>query len=120
VSAHPYHRMCGCSQCDAVDLAGEAHDERAAEIVDAWMTDPAKVAEALDELSGTSDLNSDGNTHFSADLAVMLDATGTDALQYVERLRRKLRDYFQRDAEVQAADEAEQFWQRGDEGRRAA
>ena len=117
MSSHPYHPHCGCDECGNVEEAREALAEREAEIVDAWMADPAKVAEALDDIGASSDTNSDGNTHFSADLAAMLAATGTDALQYVERLREQVRGYLRRDAETDAWAEAEQFRQRGEEAR---
>lgn len=120
MTAHAYHPHCGCYDCGLSEEADEAQAERAAEIVDGWLADPVKVAGALDELAGTSDINSDANTHFADNLAVMLAATGSDALQYVERLREQVRDYFKNDAQTQAWAEAEQFRLRGEEGRRAA
>lgn len=75
-------------------------------IVSERMDSPRHVAEAIDELAGTSDVNSDGNTHFAADMAAVLDATdaafNAEAIRYFHRLRDKAREYLRREAESDA------------------
>ncbi len=105
---------------ESPDESGEAEAERAAEIVDGWMADPVKVAEALDDMAGTSDLNASGNSEFGAAIAELLACTGDEVLVHAERLREQVRTYFQRDAQTQAWAEAERERQLADEARWAA
>ncbi len=94
---------------DTADIAAE-------EIIDGWMADPVKVAAALDEIAGTSDLNSDGNSHFAADLAELLSAGPDYRGEHIYRLERKVRDYFRDDAEA----ELQKWRDEGEEARDAA
>lgn len=95
---------------NGVDEAAEARAERLDEMVDALlderMADPARVASELDELAGTSDHNSDGNTMFSADIAAVLlasaDAFDGEAIRYMHKLRDQVRESMRRDAETDA------------------
>lgn len=82
------------------------HDNRVAvltkQIVSDRMESPRHVAEALDELAGTSDHNNDGNTHFSADLAAALMAGPGAREAYFATLETKVRTYLARDASTDA------------------
>lgn len=81
-------------------------DDRVAELteqlVNERMASPRHVAEALDELSGTSDSNSDGNTHFAANLAAALIGGREDELQFWHRLEQQVREYLTREASTDA------------------
>lgn len=81
-------------------------DDRVAAITDQLvnerMQSPRHVAEALDELSGTSDSNSDGNTHFAANLAAALMGGREDELQFWHRLQAQVREYLKREASTDA------------------
>ena len=93
----------------AIDNQSEPDtDDRVAEIteqlVNERMESPRHVAEALDELSGTSDSNSDGNTHFAANLAAALMGGREDELVFWHRLQQQVREYLTRDASTDAAD----------------
>lgn len=72
------------------------------EIVNERIESPRRVAEALDELGGGSDHNSDGNTHFSADLAVALMGGPGAREAYFATLEQKVRTYLARDASTDA------------------
>lgn len=85
------------------DAIAEAVEERTDELIDKWMADPVKVASALDELSGTSDRNVDGNTHFSASLAAAFVLSGKHWQDYADDLYHSLKGYFKRDASTEAA-----------------
>lgn len=120
MSRHAYHPHCGCYDCGLSEEAEEAQAERAAEIVDAWMADPVKVAAALDDLAGTSDLNSDGNSHFAADLAELLMSGGDNLTARVYRFEQKVRDYFRDDAEAKLQKWRDEGEEARDAARRAA
>jgi len=84
----------------------EANDRVAAiteQLVNERMESPRHVAEALDELAGTSDHNSEGNTHFAANLAAALMGGREDELQFWHRLDQQVREYLSRDASTDAA-----------------
>jgi len=85
----------------------EANDRVAAiteQLVNERMESPRHVAEALDELAGTSDHNSEGNTHFAANLAAALMGGREDELVFWHRLQQQVREYLTRDASTDAAD----------------
>jgi len=85
----------------------EANDRVAAiteQLVNERMESPRHVAEALDELAGTSDHNnSEGNTHFAANLAAALMGGREDELVFWHRLQQQVREYLARDASTDAA-----------------
>ena len=92
----------------AIDNQSEPDtDDRVAaiteQLVNERMESPRHVAEALDELSGTSDSNSDGNTHFAANLAAALMGGREDELVFWHRLQQQVREYLSRDASTDAA-----------------
>lgn len=99
-----FHRMKGPGDFDAP--AELETDDRVAELteelVDERMASPRHVAEALDELSGTSDHNSDGNTQFAANLAAALIGGREDELQFWHRLEQQVREYLTREASTDA------------------
>ena len=82
------------------------YDDRVAaiteQLVNERMESPRHVAEALDELAGTSDHNSDGNTHFAADLAAALMGGPGARESYFASLESKARTYLARDASTDA------------------
>jgi len=83
----------------------EANDRVAAiteQLVNERMESPRHVAEALDELAGTSDHNSEGNTHFAANLAAALMGGREDELVFWHRLQQQVRDYLTREASTDA------------------
>lgn len=87
---------------DAADNEAQAIGVR----VDEMMADAVKVAEWLDqEAIGSCDLNSDGNTHFSADLAAIMRAPESDwdalAHAWLFRLQGQLRENLTGEAESQ-------------------
>lgn len=73
------------------------------QLVNERMESPRHVAEALDELAGTSDHNSEGNTHFAANLAAALMGGREDELVFWHRLQQQVREYLARDASTDAA-----------------
>ena len=84
----------------------ESNDRVAAiteQLVNERMESPRNVAEALDELAGTSDHNSEGNTHFAANLAAALMGGREDELVFWHRLDQQVREYLARDASTDAA-----------------
>ena len=87
-------------------MSVDNYDNRVAslteEIVNERMESPRHVAEALDELAGTSDSNSDGNTHFAANLAAALMGGREDELQFWHRLDKQVREYLKREASTDA------------------
>ncbi len=97
----PYHRMPGFGDAEPADT-----DDRVAELteqlVEERMESPRHVAEALDEIGGWSDHNSDGNTIFSADLAAALNGGQGARDAYFATLEQKVRDYLRRDASTDA------------------
>ena len=86
-------------------------DDRVAELteqlVDERMSDPVRVASEIDEIAGTSDHNADGNTHFAADMALVLDSSDVafeaHAVAFFQQLREKVRASMARDASTDAA-----------------
>ena len=72
------------------------------QLVNERMESPRHVAEALDELAGTSDHNSEGNTHFAANLAAALMGGREDELVFWHRLQQQVRDYLTREASTDA------------------
>ena len=86
-------------------------DDRVAELteqlVDERMNDPVRVAAEIDELAGTSDYNSDGNTQFAAWMALVLDSSDVafeaHAVAFFQQLREKVRASMARDASTDAA-----------------
>jgi len=93
----------------AIDNQSEPDtDDRVAaiteQLVNERMDSPRHVAEALDELSGTSDHNSEGNTHFAANLAAALMGGREDELVFWHKLDQQVREYLTRDASTDAAD----------------
>lgn len=74
-----------------------------AQLVNERMESPRHVAEALDELAGTSDHNSEGNTHFAANLAAALRGGREDELVFWHRLDQQVREYLAREASTDAA-----------------
>ena len=86
-------------------------DDRVAELteqlVDERMDDPVRVAAEIDELAGTSDYNSDGNTQFAAWMALVLDSSDVafeaHAVAFFQQLREKVRASMERDASTDAA-----------------
>lgn len=82
---------------------------RAEQLVDERMDIPARVAAELDEIIGTSDVDGDGNTHFSADLALVLDSSDVafeaHAIAFFVKLRERVKTSLHRDAETDAAAE---------------
>ena len=86
-------------------------DDRVAELteqlVDERMDDPVRVAAEIDELAGTSDYNSDGNTQFAAWMALVLDSSDVafeaHAVAFFQQLREKVRASMARDASTDAA-----------------
>ena len=88
-------------------------DDRVAELteqlVDERMNDPVRIAAEIDELAGTSDFNSDGNTQFAADMALVLDSSDVafeaHAVAFFQQLREKVRASMERDASTDAAAE---------------
>lgn len=72
------------------------------QLVDERMESPRHVAEALDELAGTSDHDSDGNTVFSANLARALMGTQDDEQAFFRQLIDQVRTYLSRDASTDA------------------
>lgn len=76
------------SRIDTIDL-----DELLAQRMD----DPKLVAEAIDEIAGTSDHNNDGNTLFAASLATAILA---DDASVLESLRVQVRAYLTQAAET--------------------
>ena len=92
----------------AIDNQSEPDtDDRVAaiteQLVNERMDSPRHVAEALDELSGTSDHNSEGNTHFAANLAAALMGGREDELVFWHKLDQQVREYLTRDASTDAA-----------------
>ena len=91
----------------AIDNQSEPDtDDRVAaiteQLVNERMESPRHVAEALDELAGTSDSNSDGNTHFAANLAAAMMGGREDELQFWHRLEQQVREYLEREASTDA------------------
>ena len=86
-------------------------DDRVAELteqlVDERMNDPVRIAAEIDELAGTSDYNSDGNTQFAAWMALVLDSSDVafeaHAVAFFQQLREKVRASMARDASTDAA-----------------
>ena len=86
-------------------------DDRVAELteqlVDERMNDAVRVASEIDEIAGTSDHNSDGNTQFAADMALVLDSSDVafeaHAVAFFQQLREKVRASMERDASTDAA-----------------
>ncbi len=63
------------------------------------MEDRSEIASALDDIMGFSDVGSDGNTLFAADMAVVLlasqDAFNAECVRYFIQLRERLESYMQ-------------------------
>lgn len=88
-------------------MSVDNYDNRVAslteEIVNERMESPRHVAEALDELSGTSDHNDEGNTQFAASFAAALLGNDSDWMAYRERVMSMVRTDMQREASSDAA-----------------
>lgn len=84
---------------DRNDSRGEFIDTK----LDELMESSAEVGSALDILMGDSDVGSDGNTLFAADMAAVLLASdaafGAEAVQFFHKLRDRVRDQLRADAE---------------------
>lgn len=84
---------------DRNDSRGEFIDTK----LDELMESSAEVSSALDILMGDSDVGSDGNTLFAADMAAVLLASdaafGAEAVQFFHKLRDRVRDQLRADAE---------------------
>lgn len=95
-------RIDGQSEPDTDDRVAAITEQ----LVNERMESPRHVAEALDELAGTSDHNSDGNTHFAADMALVLDSSDVafeaHAVAFFHKLRDQVRTYLARDASTDA------------------
>lgn len=89
---------------DETELDSERVDELTDKLIDQRIESPRLVGEAIDELSGTSDHNSDGNTHFAADLAAAVMGGEGKRAEFFAGLEQKIRDYLSRDASTDAAD----------------
>ena len=106
MTALPYHRYKGPGDFEPADT-----DDRVAELtkqlVDERMNDPVRIAAEIDEIAGTSDHNSDGNTQFAADMALVLDSSDVafeaHAVAFFQQLREKVRASMERDASTDAA-----------------
>ncbi|MGC7464226.1 hypothetical protein QT654_20575 [Xanthomonas citri pv. citri] len=85
---------------DRNDSRGEFIDTK----LDELMESSAEVGSALDILMGDSDVGSDGNTLFAADMAAVLLASdaafGYEAVQFFHKLRDRVRDQLRADAET--------------------
>ena len=85
---------------DRNDSRGEFIDTK----LDELMESSAEVGSALDILMGDSDVGSDGNTLFAADMAAVLLASdvafGSEAVQFFYKLRERVRDQLRSDAET--------------------
>lgn len=84
---------------DRNDSRGEFIDTK----LDELMESSAEVGSALDILMGDSDVGSDGNTLFAADMAAVLLASdaafGAEAVQFFHKLRERVRAQLRDDAE---------------------
>lgn len=86
-------------------------DDRVAErtelLIDARMDDAVRIAAEIDEIVGTSDHNTDGNTEIAADMALVLDSSDVafeaHAVAFFQQLREKVRASMERDASTDAA-----------------
>lgn len=79
--------------------------ERAEAIVDERVCDPNKVAEALDDMAGSSDYGNHGNTLFSEMVARIVLADSGNEGAACSSLWLAVREYLLRDAETDAAAE---------------
>ena len=85
-------------------------DDRVAErtelLIDARMDDAVRIAAEIDEIVGTSDHNTDGNTEIAADMALVLDSSDVafeaHAVAFFHKLRARVRESMRRDAETDA------------------
>lgn len=97
------HRACPVTaDLDAYLAEQERADSRSESIhakVQELMEDQSEIASALDDIMGFSDVGSDGNTLFAADMAAVLlasqDAFGGECIRYFVRLRERLESYMQ-------------------------
>ena len=89
--------------------------------VNEQMQDPRRLAEEIDELAGTSDHNAEGNTLFAADMASVLasseSAFDAQAVRYFHRLRDRVRNAIQHQADEESEAAAEREWEEGEEAR---
>ena len=78
-------------------------------LIDERMDDAVRIAAEIDEIVGTSDHNSDGNTEIAADMALVLDSSDVafeaHAVAFFRTLRARVRESMRRDAETDAAAE---------------
>ena len=76
-------------------------------LIDERMDDAVRIAAEIDEIVGTSDHNSDGNTEIAADMALVLDSSDVafeaHAVAFFQQLREKVRSSMERDASTDAA-----------------
>ena len=85
-------------------------DDRVAErtelLIDARIDDAVRIAAEIDEIVGTSDHNTDGNTEIAADMALVLDSSDVafeaHAVAFFRKLRARVRESMRRDAETDA------------------
>jgi hypothetical protein len=91
MSAHPYHRGCGCFSCGKHEDAAELRDESLDADVNAAMTDFETVREACSEVTG-----GDYSDHLDSDIARAL-MTG-DWVAYGAAMEARVRAYLRDDA----------------------